>query len=65
MHTYEVFVDMKECEQDNYSACRVMETRYEISAEAHTAAYDTALNQAGTEFPNAIEYDIRVTRILK
>ena len=65
MHTYEVFVDMKECEKDNYTACRVMEARYEVTADAHSIAYDTALTQAGTEFPNAIEYDIRVTRILR
>ena len=64
MHTFEVFVDIKECAGKN-EANRIMATRYEIDAYGRTDAHDTALSKAGKEYPQATEYDIRITRLLK
>lgn len=65
MHTFEVFVDIKECAGKNDAANRIMATRYEINASDRTDAHDTALFQAGKDYPKATEYDIRITRLLK
>ncbi|MEM9153388.1 MAG: hypothetical protein AAGB19_23450 [Cyanobacteria bacterium P01_F01_bin.3] len=64
MHTFEVFVDIKECADKN-NASRIMATRYEINAHGRTDAHDTALSKAGKEYPRATEYDVRITRLLK
>ncbi|MGD1856253.1 MAG: hypothetical protein ACFB2W_18585 [Leptolyngbyaceae cyanobacterium] len=65
MHTFEVFVDIKECADRNDAINRIMATRYEINASDRTDAHDTALFKAGKEYPKATEYDIRITRLLK
>ena len=65
MHTFEVFVDIKECAGRNSATSRIMATRYEINASGRTDAHDTALVKAGKEYPKATEYDIRITRLLK
>ncbi|MBX2863890.1 MAG: hypothetical protein KTR27_10060 [Leptolyngbyaceae cyanobacterium MAG.088] len=65
MHTFEVFVDIKECTEKNDDRDRIMATRYEINASGRTDAHDTALFQAGKDYPKATEYDIRITRVLK
>ena len=65
MHTFEVFVDIKECAGKNDATNRIMATRYEIDASGRTDAHDTALFKAGKDYPKATEYDIRITRLLK
>jgi hypothetical protein len=65
MHTFEVFVDMKECTDKTNASDRIMATRYEIDASGRTDAHDTALFRAGKDYPKATEYDIRITRLLK
>ena len=65
MHTFEVFVDIKECMDKNNADDRIMATRYEINASDRTDAHDTALFRAGKDYPQATEYDIRITRLLK
>lgn len=65
MHTFEVFVDIKECAGKNHATSRIMATRYEINASGRIDAHDTALVQAEKEYPKATEYDIRITRLLK
>ncbi len=65
MHTFEVFVDIKECAGKQHATSRIMATRYEIDATGRTDAYDTALFKAEKEYPKATEYDIRITRLLK
>ncbi|MEO0458756.1 MAG: hypothetical protein AAF152_19545 [Cyanobacteria bacterium P01_A01_bin.114] len=65
MHTYEVFVDIKECDEPTCLMSHVMATRYEINADTLNSAHDSALYQAEHEYPRATEYDIRVTRVLR
>lgn len=65
MHTFEVFVDIKECAGKNDATNRIMATRYEINASDRIDAHDTALFKAGKDYPKATEYDIRITRLLK
>ncbi|MEO0867758.1 MAG: hypothetical protein AAFY17_04775 [Cyanobacteria bacterium J06642_11] len=65
MHTFEVFVDIKECAGKDHATSRIMATRYEINANGRTDAHDTALSKAGEDYPQATEYDIRITRLLK
>ncbi len=65
MHTFEVFVDIKECTDKNPTVDRIMATRYEINASGRTDAHDTALFRAGKDYPKATEYDVRLTRLLK
>lgn len=65
MHTFEVFVDIKECAGKNHATSRIMATRYEINAAGRTDAHDNALFKAEQEYPRATEYDIRITRLLK
>ena len=65
MHTFEVFVDIKECAGQDDATNRIMATRYEINASGRDDAHDTALFKAEEEYPKATEYDIRITRLLK
>jgi hypothetical protein len=65
MHTYEVFVDIKECDNQTYATSRILATRYEIDADTQTLAHDGALHQAEQDYPQATEFDVRVTRFLK
>jgi hypothetical protein len=65
IHTYEVFVDIREYLGQNDKACRNNSTRYEIDADSRTTADYTARYQARHDFPRAAEYDVRVTRLLK
>lgn len=63
-HTYEVFVDIRECEGAACSTARMMSARYEIAAESPHSADYVARSHAGHDFPNAAELDVRITRIL-
>lgn len=65
MHTFEVFVDIKECEEESCSISHILATRYEINADTQIVAHDQALYKAEHEYPRATEYDIRITRLLK
>jgi hypothetical protein len=64
MHTYEVFVDIKEFDFQTDSPSRMLSARYEIDAESRRTADYTARSQAGCDYPRATEYDVRVTRML-
>jgi hypothetical protein len=65
IHTYEVFVDIKEYEEQTNQASRMLSARYEVDAEStHNADY-SARDQAVADYPRATEYDVRVTRLLK
>ncbi len=64
MHTYEVFVDICECQSLASSSCRFLEERYQISADSRNQAQYNALNRAEAAHPKATEYDVRVTRML-
>ena len=64
MHTYEVFVDIKECFEQNIDD-RIMATRYEVDAKTLNMAHDAALHKAESDYPRASEYDIRITRVLR
>jgi len=64
VHTYEVFVDMKEyLEQASSSSC-LRSARYEVDAESREQADLAARSQATGDYPKATEYDVRVTRLL-
>jgi hypothetical protein len=65
VHTYEVFVDIKEYFEQANSFSRCGTTRYEIDAESRKIANDTARSLARNEHPKCTEYDVRVTRLLK
>lgn len=62
VHTYEVLVDVKECVEHTFKS---ETTRYEIDAESRQEAYGMARVQARTDHPLCIEYDTRVTRLLR
>jgi len=63
-HTYEVFVDIRECQGAACVTARMMSARYEIAAESAHNADHAARSHAGQDFPNAAELDVRITRIL-
>ena len=63
-HTYEVFVDICEFDAPSSSHSHLHSERYEISAESKYTANDAARGRATSEYPQATEYDVRVTRIL-
>ena len=65
VHTYEVLVDIKEYTETTTNACHNETSRYEIDAESKQTADVMALKQAKNEHPQGIEYDVRVTRLLK
>ena len=64
MHTYEVFVDICECQSLASTSCRFLEERYQIHADSKNQAHHSALHRAETAHPKATEYDVRVTRML-
>lgn len=63
-HIYEVFVDIRECAGEHSNTVRMLSARYEIDADSKYAADYTARGLAGTQYPTATEYDIRVTRMI-
>lgn len=65
VHTYEVMVDIKEYDEPTTDNCHKGTSRYEIDAESRQTADVMALRQAKNEHPQGIEYDVRVTRLLK
>jgi len=65
VYTYEVLVDIKECAEQTTNAFRCGTSRYEIDAESKEQADGMARVQARGEHPQGIEYDVRVTRLLK
>lgn len=65
VHTYEVLVDIKECTESTTNTFGCGTTRYEIDAESKKQADTQARVQAKSEHPLGIEYDVRVTRLLK
>lgn len=65
MHTYEVLVDIKEYLEMTDTSCRSETARYEIDAESKDKVDRIAREQARNDHPQGIEYDIRVTRLLK
>lgn len=65
VHTYEVFVDIREYFGQATSGARIATARYEIDAETLAKVDGTARGQAKTDYPQATEYDVRVTRLLK
>ncbi|UZQ55780.1 hypothetical protein OOK60_06835 [Trichothermofontia sichuanensis B231] len=64
VHTYEVFVDMKEYLGQSDGALRLMSARYEVDAESREQADIAARGKATGDYPQATEYDVRVTRLL-
>lgn len=64
-HTYEVLVDIKECFESTADKYRSGTTRYEIDAQSRETADNMARRQARTDHPQGIEYDVRVTRLLR
>ncbi|MFB2837965.1 hypothetical protein [Floridanema evergladense] len=64
-HTYEVLVDIKEYLEPTTNNCHKETTRYEIDAQSRQTADYMAKLQARTDHPQGIEYDVRVTRLLK
>lgn len=64
-HTYEVLVDIKAYDGQSNSCCQSLTRRYEIEAESRRLADNTAKLQARNDYPQATEYDPRVTRFLK
>lgn len=65
VHTYEVWVDIREYLE--FSACesRLEAARYEVDAESWQKALDSARGRARSDYPQATEHDIRITRLLK
>ncbi|MEA5570150.1 hypothetical protein [Calothrix sp. UHCC 0171] len=69
VHTYEVFVDI--CESADVSNNRYNNTfqrgteRYEIATESRDKLDEMAFSQARSDHPKGIEFDVRVTRIIK
>ncbi len=64
VHTYEVFVDIKEFGSVAGSAVNIQSRRYEIDAGSRGVVDGTALEKAKSECPGATEFDVRVTRLL-
>ncbi|HIK15704.1 MAG TPA: hypothetical protein IGS53_10535 [Leptolyngbyaceae cyanobacterium M33_DOE_097] len=65
MHTYEVLVDVKEYSETATNHSRCGTTRYEIDAESTKLADGIARSQARSDHPQGVEYDVRVTRLLR
>lgn len=63
MHTYEVFVDIREYLAANTSHNET--ERYEIHANTKRHADDLARAQARADHPLGAEYDIRMIRVLR
>ncbi|WP_017325201.1 hypothetical protein [Synechococcus sp. PCC 7336] len=64
VHTYEVFVDIKEFGSLMSNTTRIMSERYEINARSLLRADDSALERAKNDHPQATEFDVRITRLL-
>jgi hypothetical protein len=65
VHTYEVWVDIKECAEQLCTTFHNGTTRYEIDAESMQKAGGIACDQARSDYPRGAEYDARVTRLLR
>lgn len=65
VHTYEVLVDIREYAELTSNICRSGTARYEIDAESKKLANDLARAHARSEHPLGIEYEARVTRLLR
>jgi hypothetical protein len=65
VHTYEVWVDIKEYLGLPIDAPQFGTTRYEVDAESKAIAHRTARNIARTEHPACTECDVRVTRLIR
>ncbi|MBE9181524.1 hypothetical protein IQ268_23460 [Oculatella sp. LEGE 06141] len=65
VHTYEVYVDIKEYFESTSNQARIATARYEIDAETKAKADNRVLGQVRSDYPRATEYDVRVTRVLK
>lgn len=65
IHTYEVLVDIKEFLENTSNAFQNGTERYEIDAESIQKADYMARAQARIDHPKGIEYDARVTKLLK
>lgn len=63
--TYEVLVDIRELLDQTNNTFHSGTTRYEIDAESKEKASGMARIQAKSDHPKGIEYDARVTRLLK
>ncbi|MGA7937628.1 MAG: hypothetical protein WCA35_29030 [Kovacikia sp.] len=64
VHTYEVLVGVKESTPAN-NTFRNGTERYEIDAESHQGASGIARVQVRNDHPQCVEYDVRVTRLLR
>ena len=65
VHTYEVLVDIRELADLTNSAFISGTTRYEIDAESKQKAGGMARTQAKSDHPKGVEYEARVTRLLR
>ncbi len=65
VHTYEVLVDIRELADLTNNVFIRGTTRYEIDAESKQTAGGMARTQAKSDYPKGIEYEARVTRLLK
>ena len=65
VHTYEVLVDIRELADLTNNAFISGTTRYEIDAESKQKAGGMARIQAKCDHPKGIEYEARVTRLLR
>jgi hypothetical protein len=65
VHTYEVLVDVREYFDLIGTTSHSGTSRYEIDAESKEIANGMARTQLRNEHPKCVEYDVRVTRLLK
>jgi hypothetical protein len=65
VHTYEVLVDIKEYLEQTPNSSHCETTRYEVDAESKQGANNMARIWARNEHPRGVEYDVRVTRLLR
>lgn len=65
VHTYEVWVDIREYFEQTTNTSHSETTRYEIDAESRQKADGMARAQARCDHPKGTEYDVRVTRLLR
>ncbi|EKQ69402.1 hypothetical protein OsccyDRAFT_2030 [Leptolyngbyaceae cyanobacterium JSC-12] len=65
VHTYEVFVDIREFIGYPTNSYQSGTARYEVDAESIGQADDIACTQARKDYPRGVEYDPRVTKLLK
>jgi hypothetical protein len=65
VHTYEVLVDIRESADIPSNRFQSGTTRYEIEAESRQKVDGMAFSKARNDHPKGIEFDVRVTRLLK